>query len=345
VTGVDFNAVSPDTVSSEQTAIYATAMASVRNLDPVFGQRYTYYLRQLARLRNPDGGVRYSSRPGDVDENSANRSITLESVAGTVWSAFAASRLNPFLVPAPAAQWSARITETDNGRVLEIGYGSGTNFPQVAALHLNDGYLRLNYGADSGWGTSVILPPALWSGGVYYQGAPVQAAWRSLGSDLLISFSGTIAGLQFSGSVRLVPPKPDRDSIAARVTMSVAGDVALDPRPGEAFKLVALSSMHVGADTWDAHHAFADGQEYLLPDSGWIVQPPAAARVFGLAGGTSSWKTNAPSVKVVFAGALPIAGWATSSSDPNDDNLSLWSASDAIVRSYSYDLLVHKGIY
>jgi hypothetical protein len=166
-----------------------------------------------------------------------------------------------------------------------------------------------------------------------------------MGSDLLISFSGSIAGLRFSGSVRLSPPDPDRDSIAARVTMRVAGNVALDSRPGEAFKLVALSSMHVGADTWDAHHAFADGQDYLVPDSGWIVQPPAAARVFGFAGGTSGWKTNAPSVDVVFGSARTIAGWATSSSDPNDDNLSLWSASDAIVRSYSYDLMVHSAIY
>jgi hypothetical protein len=103
-TGVDFNAASPDTVSSEQTAIYAAALGTVRDRDPIFGQRYAYYLRQIARLRNPDGGMRYSGRPGDVDENPANRSITLESVAGTVWSSFAARRLNPFVVPAPTAR-------------------------------------------------------------------------------------------------------------------------------------------------------------------------------------------------------------------------------------------------
>lgn len=48
--------------------------------------------------------------------------------------------------------WSVR----QNGDIVEIAYGSGTDFPQDAALHLDSSYFRMNYGPDSGWGTSVI---------------------------------------------------------------------------------------------------------------------------------------------------------------------------------------------
>jgi len=102
--------------------------------------------------------------------------------------------------------------------------------------------------------------------------------------------------------------------------------------------------MNVGGGSWDAHHAFLDGEEVSLPASGWIVQPPAESRVFGLAGGTSTWKSNAPTVRVVFPQDIPTAGWVTSSSNPNDDNVSLWASSDSVVRSYRYTFFVHKGI-
>jgi hypothetical protein len=51
------------------------------------------------------------------------------------------------------------------------------------------------------------------------------------------------------------------------------------------------------------------------------VQPTATSGRFGLNGGTSSWKTNAPSIDVVLNEALQVAGWVTQSSDPNDDNI------------------------
>ncbi len=52
-----------------------------------------------------------------------------------------------------AMSWSV----TQRGSIIEIAYGNGTDFPQYAALHLESSYLRMNYGPDSGWGTSVIL--------------------------------------------------------------------------------------------------------------------------------------------------------------------------------------------
>lgn len=63
--------------------------------------------------------------------------------------------------------------------------------------------------------------------------------------------SGNIGGLQVSLEVRLSPPAGY--GLTARVrTTSVTGNVALDNRPGEAFKTVMLSSMRVSSTQWDA---------------------------------------------------------------------------------------------
>ena len=72
---------------------------------------------------------------------------------------------------------------TRNVPVLQIGYGSGVSFPQYAVLDLNSGYFRMIYSTTAGWGTSVILLPALWSRTScptdYCQGAPVTATWQT----------------------------------------------------------------------------------------------------------------------------------------------------------------------
>jgi hypothetical protein len=100
---------------------------------------------------------------------------------------------------APAQSWSLRV----RGTVLEIFYSTGGSAPQYAALHLDSSYFRLNYGPGSSWGTSVILMPAFWSNGVYYQGAPVSWSHRLEGADLVLLLSGRIATLQ----VQLLCPK------------------------------------------------------------------------------------------------------------------------------------------
>lgn len=225
---------------------------------------------------------------------------------------------------------------TRRGDILEIAYGRDADFPQVAALHLDSGYFRMNTDPGSGWGTSVILLPAFWSDGIYHQGAPVAAEWTIDGCDLRITLAGTIAGLQVSGEVRLSPPA--NNTLVAVVTIHVSGSATLDNRPGEAFKLVMLSSMHESDTVWDALAAFVEMQPLGLPASGWIVQPPASGRSFGLTGGTSSWKTNAPTIEVTFDNPQTITGWVTPSADPNDDNVGLWAAVSAVPASWQYTL-------
>jgi hypothetical protein len=236
---------------------------------------------------------------------------------------------NPFWLGVDTG-WSV----TSVGNEVQIAYGSGTSFPQYAVLHTNDSYFRMNCGPTSGWGSSAVLLPALWTGGQYYQGAPVTATWRTAGEDLVLTLSGTIAGLGVIAEVWIAPPA--QNSLHANVTMQVTGSVVLDNRPGEAFKVANLSSMNEGANTWDAQSAFIGAQTFGIPSSGWIVDSPLAGSLFGLNGGTSSWKTNAPTIGVQLYQDRTITGWVTASSDPNDDNVGFWAATDAVPTAWQY---------
>lgn len=233
---------------------------------------------------------------------------------------------------------------TQSGSILQIAYGSSTDFPQYGALHLASSYFRLNDGLTSGWGTSVILFPAFWSGGVYYQGAPVtDYSWQVVNQNLVLSIAGTIGGLHVSSQVRLSPPA--ENSIIARVTTTVAGRVPLDNRPGEAFKPVVLSSMHISSSRWDTRLAFVGCRSFDLPVSGWIIPSPFGTNnIFGLLGGSSEWKPNAPTTWIVLDRRMQVTGWVTPGIDPNDDNVGLWVAVDDILPSWSFTMIATAGL-
>lgn len=241
--------------------------------------------------------------------------------------------------------WATRATSTFTHELLVGQYQqpylghrlhSGSSFPQYAALDTDSGYLRLVPTTQSGWGTSVVILPSYWNGGVYHQGAPIVASHQVSGSNLVVDFTGDVAGLSVQGRLTLFPPT--QQIIAGVEILSATGNVILDNRPGEAFKFLMLSSMHISDRQWDSQSAFVGSQTYALPASGWIVDPPATGTVFGLTGGTSSWKTNAPTMELTFPASQTITGWVTSSSDPNDDNVGFWAASDSVVSSYTYNI-------
>jgi len=235
---------------------------------------------------------------------------------------------------------------SQNGTLLQIAYGSGTTFPQYAALDLNSSYFRIIYSSSAGWGTSVILLPVYWSqtscpSPGLCQGAPITANWQIVNTDLVLSISGTIGTLNVASSINLSPPA--NNALTAHVTTTVTGHAKLDNRPGEAFKPVMLSSMHISSTQWDAQAAFIGTQTYAFPDNGWIINPPIAAKDFGLQGGTSSWKTNAPTIEVILDHARQITGWVTQSTNPNDDNIGFWAAASKVVPSWSFNLTVEAG--
>lgn len=237
-----------------------------------------------------------------------------------------------------ASPWAvARV-----GAEIRVGYADGAGYPQVAALHTDSSYLRLVPGPAAGWATSVVLLPSFWSqsscppGGLC-QGGPVTASWSSAGDDLVLALEGTIGGLGVRETVRLTPPHLGR-RIRAVVSAETSGTVDLDARPGERFKPLMLSSMRIDAQRWDAQAAGAGCAPLALPASGWVADPPLVAERLWLVGGSSDWKRNAPSVVVTLDRPLAVTGWVTPSTDPNDDNVGLWAAADAVLPAWSYTL-------
>lgn len=234
------------------------------------------------------------------------------------------------------------------GEELRIAYGprgAAAHVPQVAVLHRRDGFLRL---APDGtvWGTSVVLPPALWvgshDGNRYVQGAPVAAAWRVAGDALVLTLGGAVAGLGFAATVRLAPPIDNKVTAGVRVHTDGTA-VPLASRPGEAAKLVTLSSMRISRTRWDARAALVASRQRPVPlppprTGGWLLQAPDVARSFGLLGGDSAWKRAAPTITVQLDRPLAVTGWLTPSRDPNDDNLSLWAAADSFPPAWAYTL-------
>jgi hypothetical protein len=72
--------------------------------------------------------------------------------------------------------------------------------------------------------------------------------------------------------------------------------------------------------------------------------PEVANTRFGLYGGTSSWKTNAPTTTVDVSSGLQIAGWVTTDTNPNDDNVGYWAASDHVLGSWQYTVTSAPGL-
>ncbi|GAH45356.1 unnamed protein product, partial [marine sediment metagenome] len=152
---------------------------------------------------------------------------------------------------------------------------------------------------------------------------------------LVVPFTGTISSLNVHGE--LVIKQPRDDSIQVTIIIkNIEGNVILDDRPWEAFKLVMLSSMYISDTIWDAHSAYVDSQIFEFPHEGWIIEPPVEGITFGLKGGSSTWKTNAPTIEITLEQPRSITGWVTASTDPNDDNIGLWAASDQVIRSWQY---------
>jgi hypothetical protein len=254
------------------------------------------------------------------------------------------NRLDPscdFLRPEPGARWDLAI----RGGIAELFFGSGSTFPQYAALHLDSGYLRLVSGPCDAWGTSVVVVPTVWERGARgpVQGAPVTI--RSVQEEdgrLAVSFAAQVASLQIAGQLCFLPPV--RGRAAVLVSVALEGDLPLETRrPWDMFKPLLLSSMWVSADRWDASQAFADEKVLSIPRGGWIAEPPLPARRFGLYGGSSRWQQErragpAPAVEVLLGRAMPVAGWVTPDDCTDHDNVGLWPASSHVLGSWRYSV-------
>ena len=91
--------------------------------------------------------------------------------------------------------------------MLEAGFGHGDHFPQYVAFHADSGFLRLNGGPGSDWGTSVVVLPSFWEGGRYHQGGPISVTSQASQSSLMLSFLGSVSGLRVLGEVHVRQPE------------------------------------------------------------------------------------------------------------------------------------------
>ena len=208
---------------------------------------------------------------------------------------------------------------------------------QVAALHTSSAYFRLAPGAQSGWGTSVVLSPTLWSDGKLHQGAAVDAQWEPFGEALRLHVRGGIHTVMFGSDLLLSPP----DAAGMRVDVRgwTEGLANLPEDNPEAFKPVFLSSMRISDHDWDASRAEIGDLRASLPKQGFAFPAYVQSRTFGLRGGSSRWKRGAPSVWIEMDQPLDVQGWVTESADPNDDNVGMWAGSKSMMSSWSYRLL------
>ena len=252
-------------------------------------------------------------------------------------------------VGCPAKQPVNSWAWQQNGDILEISYGNANaGWPQMAALHLNTSALRMNYGPDSGWGPTVYLAPSLWTddaskGEQYHLGAPVTSTVLEENANLVLDLTATIGGLAFATTVRFSPPGDD--TFEAHVSTTTTGSVTLANRPSEAFQPVHVASMHISDTQWDTSTISAGGLDYALPTEGWLISPPGAtADAFALVGGSSAWKENAPTIDIFLDRSLTIQGWVTATSDPNDDNVGVWAATNAVLDAWEYDIAARRPV-
>ena len=241
----------------------------------------------------------------------------------------------------PAPQWSLNVR---NG-VLELGYRQGDGFPQIAALHLDSGALRLTYLPDGGWGTA-LYPFAWWENGRFVRGArvllpegqPLFRAVADAADPRCLRLRVALEGADWE--VLLRPPEEGLTTAACRVRLLRLPRVAPRPVPGEAFQVVHLASMYVDENRWDAREAVcrspgkatagAAKARAVLPASGSVFDRPREADSLALVGGSSAWKKGAPTMEVGLeepARAL-VQGWVTAAADPNLENVALWAGLD-----------------
>ena len=109
---------------------------------------------------------------------------------------------------------------------------------------------------------------------------------------------------------------------------------------------MSLSSMNLDNNLmWDSERAIIGNETFSFPqEDGWINSEPVWSDFFGLEGGSSSWKEDAPTIEIMLDRPLQVTGWKTKSNDPNDDNIGFWAASDHHISSWNYRIIAkNKG--
>ena len=241
--------------------------------------------------------------------------------------------------------------------------GDGTD-PQVAVVYAS-AFVRLKPNADPSppvpFGSSFVLGPAYWPDAQTYHHNPtlerleIDTSWLPSG-PLRMKGWGRNHDFDVAYDLRLPPPTDRRTRLAVTQTTTARTSIAVDPTrraEHQGFKLVQISSMFVseagpcdgGAsachDSNAARFIAADGARVevafatLTPSTFVLADPPALGSTWldALHTDDASWQGDTPNVRIALD-ALPgdrtitPQGWVEETTNPNDDNVSLWLHDD-----------------
>jgi hypothetical protein len=236
--------------------------------------------------------------------------------------------------------------------------------PQVAVIYAS-GFIRLKQNADPTppipFGSSFILGPAYWPDESTYYHSPqltglhIDTHWLPNG-PLRMQVEGQNQDFDVSYELTMPPPR-DRQTrlhVLQRYTATVPITIAQTRRAeAQGFKLVQVSSMFIDeggscdggrTDCHDSNAARFVGEDLVrhqVPFSS-VTTPDFIYPSLTPLGNTwldvlhtddQGWQGNTPNVRLALD-ALPLThtvtpqGWINATTDPNDDNVSLWLHDD-----------------
>lgn len=236
--------------------------------------------------------------------------------------------------------------------------------PQVAVIYAS-GFVRLKQNANPSpaipFGSSFILGPAYWpDSSIYYHNPQltqlaIDTSWLPTG-PLRIQAEGTNHAFAVSYELTLPPPRDRQTRLHVTQTYTATTGLTINStRRAEAqgFKLVQVSSMFINqggtcdgnqSDCHDSNAARFNGSDLVrhqvsftsITPSAFVFSPTVSLGstwLDALHTDDQGWQGNTPNVRIALD-ALPTnytitpQGWINNTTDPNDDNVSLWLHDD-----------------
>ncbi|MGD2205938.1 MAG: carbohydrate binding domain-containing protein [Anaerolineae bacterium] len=269
-------------------------------------------------------------------------------------------------VPATMTVWLDGVEQSEPAARLEIAHvtDEGASRPTVIALYAS-GFVRLKQNADpsepSPFGSSFILGPAYWPDAATYYHNP-QLNYLALDTTVLpdgvlrMQARGANHDFDVAYDLACPPPRDRLTRLHVEQTYTATTDVTIDPtRHAEAqgMKLMQASSMFINeggvcddgeTDCHDSNAARFIGQDLTRHQVAFAdVTPSAFVFRSTLPLGSTwldvlhtdgeGWQGNTPNVRIALDSlpddhTITPQGWISATTDPNQDNVSLWLHDD-----------------
>ena len=253
-----------------------------------------------------------------------------------------------------------------NAALVRIYHASqtGPTTPQVAVIYAS-GFIRLKQNADPSlaipFGSSFILGPAYWPTASTYHHNPqlrrlaIDTSWLASG-PLRMRAEGSNQQFDVDYEMALPPARDRQTRLHVTQTYTATANIAIDPTrraERQGFKLVQVSSMFInqggtcGGGNTDCHDSNA--ARYLGADRARhqvvfnslslpsfiysMPQPLSSTWLDALHTDDTGWQGNTPNDRIALD-VLPAdrtitpQGWISATTNPNDDNVSLWLHDD-----------------